>query len=79
MKAKLIFDLPEDQQDFNRATKSSDMAAVLWEFASNCRKKIQWELEANDKDINAYDGVELCFKHFYELLQENNINIDELY
>ena len=39
MKAKLIFKLPKDQQEYDRANKALDMASVIWEFSTNCRKK----------------------------------------
>ena len=75
---KIIFRLPEDQQEYNRVNKALDMASVLWEFSTNCRKTIESEFE-NETNVDAYDGIKRCFEHFYELMEEAGINIDDLY
>ena len=77
MKAILKFKLPEDQQEYNRCNKANDMASVLWSFSSNIKKSIEWEVES--KKLDSFETLDLAFSKFYELLQENNINIDELY
>ncbi len=79
MKAKLIFSLPEEQQDFDRCVKSSDLCAVIWEFTSNSRKRIEREFKNNTENNDAFDGIERCFEHFYNLLEDRGINIDEIY
>lgn len=76
MKAILEFDLddPDDNLAHQRCVKATDMAIVLWEFNSNSRKTIESML--NDK--NSYDAVDLVFKVFRNLLDEQNVNIDSL-
>jgi replication initiation and membrane attachment protein DnaB len=50
MKAKLIFNLPEDAFDFERCNKSLDMALVIWSIL---------ELEMDEKlRIAIYDITE---------------------
>ena len=81
MKAILKFDLSDidDRQEHLRCVKASDMASVLCEFASNSRKKIEREFENNTENNNAFDGIERCFEHFYSLLEDRGVNIDEIY
>lgn len=79
MKAKLIFSLPKEQQEFERCTKASDMTLVLWEFARNSRKTIEREFENNTENNDVFDGIERCFEHFYKLLEGGGVNIDEIY
>ena len=81
MRAILKFDLSDidDRQEHFRCVKASDMASVLFEFGSNCRKTIKREFESKTEEVDVYDGIDKCFEHFYRLLQEHNINIDELY
>jgi len=47
MKAKLEFDLPEDQEQFNVASKSMDWALLVWHIDQFIRNKIKYE---QDKD-----------------------------
>ena len=79
MKAKLIFKLPKENEEYMRCVKATDMASVLWEFGSNCRKKIEWDLEDKKETVGVFDAVDVCFEKFYQLLQEHNIDINELY
>ena len=78
-KAKLIFKLPKENEEYMRCVKATDMASVLFEFGSNCRKTIEREFESQEQELNSFDGIERCFEKFYQLLQEHNIDINELY
>jgi hypothetical protein len=80
-KAKLEFDMSDidDRIEHFRCIKSSDMASVLWEFSNNSRKRIEREFEDNMENNDVFDGIERCFEHFYDLLKDSNINIDEIY
>lgn len=79
MKAILEFNLDEreDDQALKRCHKSLAMAMVLFDFAYNSRKGIEYELEGRE-DMDAFGAVELCFKRFFELLDEHSIIIDDL-
>lgn len=66
MKAILEFDLdnPDDAMSHKRCVKSLDMAIALFEITHNCHRHTS-ELEV--------------FKtRMYEVLNDNNIDIDEL-
>jgi hypothetical protein len=81
MKAKLEFDLDDfdDRIAHERCVKATDMAIVLWELATNSYKKILRGTDTDEKMPEGYyDGVDAVFKHFRELLEENDINPDKL-
>lgn len=80
-RAILEFDLnnPDDKIEFIRATRATDMALLLWDFARKTKKETEREFEANtmineDKIV----GAEMVFQKFYELLEYYKLDIDEL-
>ena len=76
MKAQLIFNLPEDQQEFNFATQGSDWWNVCWEMDKWLRAQYKYmpdESYSEDK-YNTY--VEAREK-LLELINDNNLNIDQ--
>ena len=78
MKAIVKFDLtdPDDRLDHKQWAKASDMACVLWEFAHNSKKSIEWEMDG--KEINKYEALDMVFEKFWDLMNEHSINIDEI-
>jgi hypothetical protein len=72
MKAKLIFDLPEESHEWDNAIQGSKMRSTLWEFDQWLRSKIKYE-DLNDEQYQVYQG---CRDHLRTLLIENNIDID---
>jgi len=77
-KAKLIYDLndPDDTKAFLRATKSMDMALVIWEFVYNTRKRVEWEID--NKNMSAYDTLDFIMEDFSNRMDEHGIIIDDL-
>ena len=67
-----------DGEEALRMMKSSDLAGVIWTFIYNTKKSIEWWIDAED-EVHAYDVLDKVFDRFYEILDEYNINIDELY
>ena len=81
MKAKLQYDLndPDDRMAHLRAVKSVDMASALFDITRNLRKKIQNRYEDIDNTHNdVFDGIDAVFDEIYDILEDNNIDIDEL-
>lgn len=79
--AILKYDLSDsdDKMEFERATKSLEMALVLWELIYNYRKKYIRQLEADDKATEReYDLIDTIFNDTLELITEHGINIDSL-
>jgi hypothetical protein len=77
-KAILEFNLndQDDVMQYKRTVKSTDMAMALWEITHNTKKGLEWSLEG--KELDKYDTLELVFDKIYEILNDNNINVDEL-
>lgn len=86
MKAILEFNLPEEQSEFDLATKAGNMHAALWDIAQEvfrpARKhgysdSVIQEL-VNRSDIQDDAGTELVSqleKLFYEILEKYNIDL----
>jgi hypothetical protein len=81
MKATLSYNLndPDDRMAHLRAVKSMDMASALFDITRNLRKKIQNRYEDIDNTHNdVFDGIDAVFDEIYDILEDNNIDIDEL-
>lgn len=72
MKAKLIFNLPDDQFEFDNAVKSNKMWHALTEIKDELRRIYKYE----DLKENQFEMVERIREKFFEILQENEINLD---
>jgi hypothetical protein len=68
MKAKLIFNLPEDDLEYNRCNKSLDMALALFDI-SQLRFNLEMENKLNIKEMT---------KGINDIFRKYNINLDEL-
>ena len=81
MKTKLIFDNDDadDTLQLKRCLASNHLVTALWEI-SRLKKKLDQKFENTDNSNNdVFDGIERCFEHFYKLLEEGGISIDEIY
>jgi len=78
MKAKLIFNLPKEQMEFNRATKSLDMACALFDILQ-LRKKTERQFENIDNLNNdVFDGITAVVDGIHDILEKYSINLDNL-
>jgi hypothetical protein len=81
MKATLSYNLndPDDRMAHLRAVKSMDMASALFEISTNLRKKVERRFEDIDNTNNdVFDGIDSVIEEIYNILEDNNIDIDEL-
>jgi hypothetical protein len=81
MKATLSYKLndPDDRMAHLRAVKSMDMASALFEISTNLRKKVERRFEDIDNTNNdVFDGIDSVIEEIYNILEDNNIDIDEL-
>lgn len=77
MKAKLIYDCsdPDEAMALLCAVKSQALALFIWDLTHNTKKGLIRQYE----DIeNSEDVIGFVYDKIYELLDDNNINIDEL-
>jgi hypothetical protein len=72
MKATIEYNLPDDQFEFDNAVKSTKMFFALTEIKDELRAI--WKYE--DLKENQFEMVERIREKFFEILQENEINLD---
>jgi len=73
MKATIEFNLPEDQNEFEYATKGSEMFLILWGIKQEYRKLMKYHnlTETEYKLINDLNDK------LFEDLQHYGINLDK--
>jgi hypothetical protein len=74
MKAKLEFNLPDDQQDFTLAVNAMNFWHVLWEMDQFLRSKTKYA--PDDLPEDKYDAYQESRDKLFELMSENNITFD---
>lgn len=58
MRARLDFNLPEEQTEFNLAVKAPSLHSILLELDSYLRAKVKYALDTDiDIEIQTYDKV----------------------
>ena len=72
MKVKLKYNLPDDDFEFNCAVKSTKMYFALTEIKEELRAI--WKYE--ELKENQFEMVERIREKFFEILTENEINLD---
>ena len=72
MKATLKYNLPDEQFEFESAVKSMKMFFALTEIKDELRAI--WKYE--ELKENQFEMVERIREKFFEILQENEINLD---
>lgn len=72
MKATIEYNLPEDEFEFNCAVKSTKMYFALTEIKEELRAI--WKYE--ELKENQFEMVERLREKFFEILTENEINLD---
>ena len=76
MKAKLIFKLPEEQQEFNRASKATDLALCIWDIEQYHIKVIKYDLES-DPTLD-YKTVDTIFNNIRDIIHSYKIDTEDL-
>lgn len=71
MKATIEFNLPEDKYEYDLANKSSSLLSCLIELEMEIKKLYKYE----DLKKNQLEIVEKIREKFYEILQDNEINL----
>jgi|LakMenEpi08Jun12_1017391.scaffolds.fasta_scaffold00035_32 hypothetical protein len=72
MKAKLTFNLPEDQHEWENAVNANNMYLALWEIQQEIRRVWKYgELTEGQFEI-----VQQIYDKVNEIINENNINLN---
>jgi len=74
MKAILEFNLPDDQQEYDLANSGLSFWNVLWELDQELRTKTKYASDDLSKD--KYDAYQEIRDKLYELMNENNVNLE---
>jgi hypothetical protein len=74
MKAILEFNLPEDNQEFELATKGLKFWSVLWELDQSLRSKTKYAPDSLPQD--KYEAYEEIRDELRELMSNNNLDFD---
>jgi len=77
MKAKLIFNLPEDNQEFKLATKASDWWNVCWEMYKWLRQQYKY-MPDTEYIKDKYDAYYEARQKLFELMNDNGVSLDDV-
>ena len=72
MKAKLTFNLPEEQEEFNDAVNGNAFKAVIWELDQWMRSQIKHGDLADD----VHEKVQEIRDYLCELMTDNNVSYE---
>ena len=75
MKAKLEFNLPEDEQEFNFANQGMDWYSVVWNMDQWLRGNTKHAPDSIPDD--EYKAYERCRDHLRELIDLQGLNLDQ--
>lgn len=73
MKAKLIFTLPEEQDEFNNSIKGSEWHNVCREMDIWLRNNTKYA--PDNMSEQEYKAYEKCREHLQELMGENGLTL----
>jgi hypothetical protein len=73
MKARLTFNLPDDQHEFDLAVQSGKMYSALWDISQELRTLWKYE-ELSEEE---WKMVERIRDKFYEILGDHQISLDK--
>lgn len=73
MKAKLTFNLPEDQHEWDNAVKANAMFCVLWDVKQELRKMYKYEELTSEQ----YEIVERMRDFLNDNLNDHKINLNK--
>ena len=72
MKATLTFNIPEDNEEFNRAVKAADYYVCLFDFYQYLRTQLKYNEQLSDIERDTFETIR---EEFNEILTENGIEL----
>ena len=69
MKARLTFELPEEQEEFNDAVNGNAFKAVIWELDQYMRS----QLKHGDLPDDVHDKVQEIRDQLHSILDDNKV------
>lgn len=74
MKARLTFNLPDDQHEFDLAVQGSNMYSALWDISQELRTMWKYREYETEKEYALIDSIR---EKFYDILNSHNISLDK--
>ena len=72
MKATLEFNLPEDEEQFNVASKAMDWSILAWDIDQYIRNRLKYQTEKLDTS-SAKEELELLRNELRDLMEESGL------
>ena len=72
MKAILEFDLPEDSEEFEIASKAMDWSILAWDIDQYIRNRLKYQTEKLDTS-SAKEELEFLRNQLHEMMEENGL------
>ena len=72
MEAILKFDLPEDKEDFEVASKAMDWSILAWDIEQYIRNRLKYQTEKLDTS-SAHEELEILRKELHDLMEESGL------
>ena len=76
MKAILEFELPEDKEEFDAASKGMDWAIVAWDIDQYIRNRLKYQVEKFDT-VSAKKELEFLREALNEMLIDKGLQYPE--
>jgi len=73
MKATLEFNLPDDNHDFELASRAVKWYSAMWELDQFLRSKVKYDESLSD---DAHEAFQEARDKLYEILNDNSISFD---
>jgi hypothetical protein len=75
MKAKLTFNLPHEEEEFNDAINGNAYKAVIWELDQYLRS----ELKHSELPEDVHDKVLQIREELHEIIQDHSISMEKIW
>ena len=70
MEAIIRFNLPEEQEEYDRANKATALCSFIWDFEKYLR---------GQRKYGGTDDINTQWDKWHEMKGENDINLDAIY
>ena len=71
MKVSITYNLPEEQEEYDRANKATDLCSFVWDFQQYLRD--QW------KYAEKPDEIDKIYEKWFEMKNDNGIDLEKIY
>ena len=74
MKAIIEFELPEDQEEYEKANNANKMYMALWDIRQLFRSKLKYNSDGlNDEQLEQWEAMR---GEFFDILDNNDLKLD---